>query len=88
MAKRAKRQQHWTVELPPNGKVTEEHTIACAYYWPMEGYGCATSFPTVEAAMEFARREAPDEDATGGRAVMHVIETTRRITVVRREKTP
>jgi hypothetical protein len=54
-----------------------------AYYWLGEGgYGCGQRFETFEGAMADAKRQAPDAESTG-KAVMHIIETHTKTTVVR-----
>lgn len=79
---RAKRIEPKPIDLPPDGEVRERHTIQTAYYWINEGYGGGQRFETLEAAMADAKRCAPDAESTG-KAVMHVIETHVRTTVVR-----
>lgn len=70
------------VKLPPNGEVKERRSIQVAYYWINEGYGCGTPFETFAAAMADAKRCAPDAERTG-KAVVHIIETHIKTTVVR-----
>lgn len=79
---RAKRQEPTPLPLPPDGEVRERRSIQTAYYWINEGYGGGQSFETFQAAMADAKRCAPDAESTG-KAVVHIIETHVRTTVVR-----
>ena len=80
--KRKKRPPPSLPPLPANGDVRERKIIEVAYYWPNEGYGCGTRFESYDAAMSYAQKCAPDAESTG-RAVMHIIETHTKTTVVR-----
>lgn len=70
------------IPLPPDGEVRERRSIQTAYYWINEGYGGGQRFETFAAAMADAKRCAPDAESTG-KAVMHIIETYTKTTVVR-----
>lgn len=68
--------------LPPDGEIKERRSIRVAYYWICEGYGSARPFETFNAAMAAAKKDAPDAESTG-QAVIHIIETYTKTTVVR-----
>ncbi len=80
---RQKQKPRAPFERSPDGQYDERRTITVAHYWPDEGYGCGTSFKTIDAALAFARAEAESVETGNVRAEIHIVDTTVKTTVVR-----
>jgi len=76
-----------TMTSPPAVRPTETKTIIVSVWWENEGYGGAVEVPTMEAALTEAKvmytegygRKRRSEQIS--RSEIHIVETTRSVTV-------